>query len=253
MFMKNNIKAFTLVELIVVITILAILWTVAFLSLQEYTTLARNSIRIDGISKISSAIQIKKQSWINMLSFVNTGNEIPNIQIWGTTALAWDDYKAWPVNTSAMELKSTDFIDPSNDRSFIIWATVKKWWEYQVVATLEQNGKNEAQISWTYKWRTVESIDGSWTTWTNSFTLTDLDNINKLFKWDIITWVWVPSGTKIDGISDDGMTLKLSNNFTSNTTGIELWSNESVGLVVSTDGTTPVTRWSEDVAYEVLN
>jgi len=32
-----NKKAFTLVELIVVITILAILWTIAFISLQGYS------------------------------------------------------------------------------------------------------------------------------------------------------------------------------------------------------------------------
>jgi len=32
----NKVKWFTLVELIVVITILAVLWTVAFVSFQDY-------------------------------------------------------------------------------------------------------------------------------------------------------------------------------------------------------------------------
>jgi len=41
--MKINEKAFTLVELIVVITILAILWAIAFISLSWYTKKASNS------------------------------------------------------------------------------------------------------------------------------------------------------------------------------------------------------------------
>lgn len=52
----KNIKAFTLVELIVVITILAILWTIAFISLQWYTRDARSlkkSFRNMKYSKIS--------------------------------------------------------------------------------------------------------------------------------------------------------------------------------------------------------
>lgn len=38
---NKNIKAFTLVELIVVITILSILWTIAFISLQWYSSNSR--------------------------------------------------------------------------------------------------------------------------------------------------------------------------------------------------------------------
>lgn len=251
MFMKNN-KAFTLVELIVVITILAILWTVAFLSLQEYTTLARNSVRIDWVSKIASAVEIKKQWWINILSFVNTGNELSSAEIGWESAIVWSDYKAGTINTSAMELKNNDFTDPSNDQLFMIGATTKKWGEYQVVATLEQNWKNEAQISWTYRARITELLNWNWSLWNNTFILSDLGDINKLLEWDIITWAGIPSNTRIVWISDNGMTLKLSNNLTSSATNLQLSSDESNGLIVSIDWTTPVTQSSNNVAYEVL-
>jgi prepilin-type N-terminal cleavage/methylation domain-containing protein len=55
----KKVRGFTLVELIVVITILAILGTISFFSVQSYTESARNSIRIDAISKIATNIDTK--------------------------------------------------------------------------------------------------------------------------------------------------------------------------------------------------
>ena len=49
---NKQTKAFTLVELIVVITILAILWTIAFISLQWYSRDARDSVRQSDIANI---------------------------------------------------------------------------------------------------------------------------------------------------------------------------------------------------------
>jgi len=49
---SSSSNAFTLVELIVVIAILAILWTIGFISLQWYTRDARNSARISDMKTI---------------------------------------------------------------------------------------------------------------------------------------------------------------------------------------------------------
>ena len=139
--MRNNklhLQWFTLVELIVVITILAILWTVAFLSLQNYSTLARNSIRLDWVSKVATIVQTKKQVWMNILSFADTGQEVSWAQISGTTADIWVDYQAWTINTSALWVKTEDFSDPLNWQLFRMLVTKKKWGQYQVVATLEE-------------------------------------------------------------------------------------------------------------------
>ena len=70
--MLNTKKAFTLVELIVVITILAILGTIAFISLQGYSADARNSKRTSDLGNIQSAISLKQVEGVPLLSFVTT-------------------------------------------------------------------------------------------------------------------------------------------------------------------------------------
>lgn len=57
--MKKVQKGFTLVELIVVITILAILGTIAFISLQGYSQDAKNSKVSSDIRTLASAIETK--------------------------------------------------------------------------------------------------------------------------------------------------------------------------------------------------
>jgi len=54
----HNKKAFTLVELIVVITILAILGTIAFVSLQWYSKDSRNSVRVTDVSTINTSLEL---------------------------------------------------------------------------------------------------------------------------------------------------------------------------------------------------
>jgi len=56
--MKHIKQAFTLVELIVVITILAILGTIAFVSLQGYSKDARNSARVSDVSIINTSLEL---------------------------------------------------------------------------------------------------------------------------------------------------------------------------------------------------
>lgn len=56
--MKYRISAFTLVDLIVVITILAILGTIGFISLQGYSVNARDSVRIADTKSFIKALNI---------------------------------------------------------------------------------------------------------------------------------------------------------------------------------------------------
>ncbi|MDD2908086.1 MAG: prepilin-type N-terminal cleavage/methylation domain-containing protein [Candidatus Gracilibacteria bacterium] len=70
--MQKNNKAFTLVELIVVITILAILGTIAFINLQGYSVSARDGKRISDINNIMKKIGIETSKGTSISSLINT-------------------------------------------------------------------------------------------------------------------------------------------------------------------------------------
>jgi prepilin-type N-terminal cleavage/methylation domain-containing protein len=53
-------RAFTLVELIVVITILAVLATVGFISMTGYSQNSRDSVRLSDIKSITKTFEIQK-------------------------------------------------------------------------------------------------------------------------------------------------------------------------------------------------
>lgn len=65
LFRKQELLGFTLVELIVVITILVILGTIAFISLSGYSSSARDSSRVSDIANLSQGIDI---------SYIKTGS-----------------------------------------------------------------------------------------------------------------------------------------------------------------------------------
>ena len=58
--LRSQLAGFTLVELIVVISILAILWTIAFLSFNSYSSKARDSVRITTLKSIHQWLAILK-------------------------------------------------------------------------------------------------------------------------------------------------------------------------------------------------
>ena len=55
---QKNKKGFTLVELIVVIVILAILGTIAFISMQGYSKSSRDSVRISDVSAMKTSLEL---------------------------------------------------------------------------------------------------------------------------------------------------------------------------------------------------
>lgn len=59
---KRNLFAFTIVELIVTITILAILGTIGFLSFKGYSKDARNSNRITDMKLIVKSMSLFEQA-----------------------------------------------------------------------------------------------------------------------------------------------------------------------------------------------
>jgi prepilin-type N-terminal cleavage/methylation domain-containing protein len=141
--MKNTNKAFTLVELIVVITILAILGGIAFISLQGYSQDAKNSKVVSDTRSITTAIEnklangklksLKDAVEVVPASTSDSGNEIDN-KVTGkyasgvtlNTADTSTDgtYDIGKINFTNLKQNGTDFKD-SDGKPYIIAIAMK--------------------------------------------------------------------------------------------------------------------------------
>jgi prepilin-type N-terminal cleavage/methylation domain-containing protein len=236
-----NIKKqwFTLVELIVVITILAILWSIAFISLQGYSSDARNSKRVSDLGSLQSSLTVKQTSGSDLMAFAITKPE----NTLGTISVGWQTptgkYIAWIPNYSALGMKSTDFQDPQSS-DYRIWVSSLAGWVYQIAASMEQSGWSKiAKVVWSYSPRTTAIATAAVSTWSTSVILTNVADINKIKALDVVSLTRGGASTwTVLRISNDGMTLTLSTWSTTATT-VTLFANETAGLIAS-GATNPV-------------
>jgi prepilin-type N-terminal cleavage/methylation domain-containing protein len=123
--MKNIQKGFTLVELIVVITILAILGTIAFISLQGYSQDAKNAKVASDLATLAKTIDIATTDGTLTLSSLVTAtgtvNEVvatgtislfSSENVRSTGALSAVTYEVGTVNFPALRQNGDDFKDP---------------------------------------------------------------------------------------------------------------------------------------------
>ena len=155
--MYKNKKAFTLVELIVVITILAILWTIAFISLQWYSKQARDSKRISDINNIKKSLE---------LFSLNTWYYPEPDGAW-TMHYSWEllftQWTIWDTVTTNLSINLNEKpLDPLFDIEYIYSRTASKK-EYEVMSIREWElastnllnnsfaaNKYTPKIEWTY-------------------------------------------------------------------------------------------------------
>jgi len=117
--MKNTNKGFTLVELIVVITILAILGTIAFISLQGYSQDAKNSKVLNDVRSIVTAVEVKLTEGSVSMANVVDGNTLSdpadNGVTWtfGSGSILGTDgtYSVGGVNFTGLRQNGADFSD----------------------------------------------------------------------------------------------------------------------------------------------
>jgi len=163
---KSNPSAFTLVELIVVITILAILWTIAFISLQWYSRDARDSTRTADLWNIKTSLELYSlQTW-----------KYPSPDSFSTITYSWWTEKVWyqwvvwdQVTTNLKSLNEKP-LDPLTNDTYT-YSVTNSYKEYEVLALYEWsvaynpiiNQTNAAttqltpKIAWNYNWVFVKT------------------------------------------------------------------------------------------------
>ncbi len=142
---KQNKNAFTLVELIVVITILAILWTIAFISLQWYSRDARDSKRVADIDNIKKSLELFK---LNSWKYPTPDNAEDVTYSW---ALLW---KQWIISDNVLANLSRNLnekpIDPLTEKEYI-YSTLHNNSQYEILSLYEWNlGPDKIKIDGTY-------------------------------------------------------------------------------------------------------
>lgn len=138
----SKIKAFTFVELIVVITILVVLWAIWFSSYSWYIDDSRDTQRKSDLSQVSSALKVYKQKrWYYAIPW-DTFNLTYS---WVTVALQWK------LNNN-VRLNSLEKLpyDPKIDIAYSYSITSNKQ-EFEISANLENSGNNLAILDWNYK------------------------------------------------------------------------------------------------------
>ncbi len=141
----QNIKGFTLVELIVVITILAILWTIAFISLQWFAWESRDSKRI------SDLWQIRTWLWIEQAREWRVPMPEESVTVtnsWSNLTIQW--YAGtWTLNT----LRISDNAKDPSDNKYYTYTTNANRTKFQLVTMLENTqtvSNNNVLITKTY-------------------------------------------------------------------------------------------------------
>jgi prepilin-type N-terminal cleavage/methylation domain-containing protein len=158
--MNKQKKAFTLVELIVVITILAILWTIAFISFQWYSKQARDSRRISDIANIKTSLELFiLNSWYYPQ---------PDIVSWWSWAvyyswdLLWIQWSVWNnVTTNLSKNLPNKPLDPLFEIEYTYSVTNNNN-EYQVMALYELEISNNNLIDYSYA-SNIYNIKLDWT------------------------------------------------------------------------------------------
>jgi prepilin-type N-terminal cleavage/methylation domain-containing protein len=140
--MKHKSSAFTIVELIVVVAIIAILWTIGFISYSEHISWARDWQRQSDLAQIKSSMQLYKQQkgvypapWDNFSIFS------------GATAIAYQ----WKLNEKVTLSTLDDLpLDPDLEIPYLYSVTTNRK-EMQIAGTLENWENPLAIVLWDYK------------------------------------------------------------------------------------------------------
>jgi Tfp pilus assembly major pilin PilA len=156
---KNNFKInwFTLVELVIMITILAILWTIAFMSFWWYMKNSRDTARIQDINTI--------KNWFELYSINSNNYPSPDWSIlswsvnWKELTYVWI---LWD-NLSRLLKINKNIKDPLTNTNYQYW--VSSDYKYYQISEISETDisslpfikkayadNEKAKVVWNYKW-----------------------------------------------------------------------------------------------------
>ena len=185
-----NKKGFTLVELIVVITILAILWTIAFISFQWYTKSSRDSVRISDSKNIEKALELYKlQTWEYPAPEEWVAITYSWAEVW-TQWIAWTDVvrnldKLNKVPRDPLTWNEYTYSRLNTKKEFEIWAALE-WspvvYNFDKLDLINKSYANDiksiatAYVIWSYNWQIAKV-----STWSTTYILA----VPTIINWDL--------------------------------------------------------------------
>ena len=128
--MYNKKQWFTLVELIVVITILAILWTIAFISMQSYSEQARDSTRLTDLWTIKTWLELFQ---LNAWKYPETSSGFIVTYSWVTV---WIQGILWESTITNIDKLNKIPTDPLTEKKYT-YSITKTRQEYQLAWLME--------------------------------------------------------------------------------------------------------------------
>lgn len=174
---KNNyLKWFTIVELIVVILVLAILWTIAFVSLQWYSKDARDSTRLTDLKTISKTLELYKiRDGVYPLPENWTEITFSWAEVW-TQGIFWEqtrkDLSRYAIISTApkdpLTLNHFTYSVLNTRTEYELWA-ILEWWIVKFIpisTTYAWEDLATAYIKWDYNWLVAKV-----STWTTNYVL----------------------------------------------------------------------------------
>jgi len=168
--MRTSQKGFTLVELIVVITILAILGTIAFISLQGYSQDAKNSKVTSDLRTLSTAVETSLTNGnLTIANLVKndtdatatrTAHAVTGDFASGVT-LDTSNYNVGKINFVALRQNGDDFVDPDGKEYIVGVAYAGNTAYYQLVGEIKlASGNYEAVTSGNYVQEDSDDVAG---------------------------------------------------------------------------------------------
>lgn len=168
---KNRIYGFTLVELIVVITILSILGTIGFISIQGYSSSARDSTRISNL--------INLQKGLTLFQVVGWNYPMPETPLSITASGTVIEYQGFAKDQVAgiAKLSAWSTQDPLDPSIYTTYATNANQTKMQLMNFLEDGSKVTAFLPETFG---IEDAYAGSTSYTTRSPMTKWDNIGIL-------------------------------------------------------------------------